>query len=80
MELTSAHLEAIKEAARAVEYGSVTLTISANAKTLDLIVENRVRIKKEPGGEDAAEGEEGQGSDGNSDAPVGEDDGSGKQK
>jgi hypothetical protein len=48
MELTGAHLEAIKEAARAVEYGSVIINISASAKTLDLIVKNRVRIEKEP--------------------------------
>jgi hypothetical protein len=48
MELTSLHLEAIKKAARNVEYGSVTINISASARTLDLIVENRVKIEKEP--------------------------------
>ncbi|MDR1219559.1 MAG: hypothetical protein LBK73_08115 [Treponema sp.] len=48
MELTGAHLEAIRKAARAVEYGSVTINISASARTLDLIVENRVKIEKEP--------------------------------
>jgi hypothetical protein len=48
MELTSAHLEAIKKAARTVDYGSVTINISASAKTLDLTIENRVRIEKEP--------------------------------
>jgi hypothetical protein len=48
MELTSAHLEAIKKAARTVEYGSVTIHISASARTLDMIVENRVKIEKEP--------------------------------
>jgi hypothetical protein len=48
MELTSAHLEAIKNAARTVEYGSVTINISASARMLDLIVENRVKIEKEP--------------------------------
>jgi hypothetical protein len=48
MELTSAHLEAIKKAAQAVEYGKVTINISASAKTIDLIVENRVKIEKEP--------------------------------
>jgi hypothetical protein len=48
MELTSTHIEAIKKAARTVEYGSVTINISASARTLDLIVENRVKIEKEP--------------------------------
>ena len=48
MELTSTHLEAIKRAARTVEYGSVTINISASAKTLDLTIENRVKIEKEP--------------------------------
>jgi hypothetical protein len=48
MELTGAHLEAIKKAAQTVEYGSVTINISASSKTLDLIVENRVKIEKEP--------------------------------
>jgi hypothetical protein len=48
MELTSAHIEAIKNAARNVDYGSVTIHIAASARTLDLIVENRVKIDKEP--------------------------------
>ncbi|MDR1586554.1 MAG: hypothetical protein LBS57_03765 [Treponema sp.] len=50
MELTGAHLEAIKKAARTVEYGSVTIHISASVRTLDLTVENRLKIEKEPGG------------------------------
>jgi hypothetical protein len=48
MELTGAHLEAIKKAVQAVEYGSVTINISASARTLDLVVENRIKIEKEP--------------------------------
>jgi hypothetical protein len=48
MELTSAHLEAIRKAARTVEYGSVTINISASSRTLDLTIENRVKIEKEP--------------------------------
>jgi hypothetical protein len=48
MELTSTQLEAIKKAAQTVEYGSVTINISASARTLDLIVENRVKLEKEP--------------------------------
>jgi hypothetical protein len=47
MELTSTHLEAIRKAARDVEYGSITINISASAKTLDLVVEKRVKIEKE---------------------------------
>jgi hypothetical protein len=53
MELTDAHLEAIRKAARIVDYGSVTINISASARTLDLTVEHRVKIEKEP---DAPEG------------------------
>jgi hypothetical protein len=48
MELTSTHLEAIKKAAQTVEYGSVTINISASARTLDLTIEHRVKIEKEP--------------------------------
>jgi hypothetical protein len=48
MELTNAHIEAIKKAARNIEYGSVTIHIAASARTLDLTVENRVKIEKEP--------------------------------
>jgi hypothetical protein len=48
MELTSTHLEAIKKEAQGVEYGSITINISASAKTLDLVVEKRVKIEKEP--------------------------------
>jgi hypothetical protein len=48
MELTSTHLEEIKKAARSVEYGSVKINISASSKTLDLVVEKRIKIEKEP--------------------------------
>jgi hypothetical protein len=48
MELTDAHLEAIRKEALAVEYGSVTINISESSKTLDLTVEKRVKIEKEP--------------------------------
>jgi hypothetical protein len=47
MELTSANLEAIRKAAQTVEYGSITINISASAKTLDLIVEHRLRLERE---------------------------------
>jgi hypothetical protein len=48
MELTSKHLEAIRKAAQSVEYGSVTINISASSRTLDLTIEHRVKIEKEP--------------------------------
>ena len=48
MILTDGHLRAIIEAAKTVDYGSVTINISASAKTLDLVIENRVKIEKEP--------------------------------
>ncbi|MDR1586289.1 MAG: hypothetical protein LBS57_02400 [Treponema sp.] len=48
MELTGTHLEEIRKAAQAVEYGSITINISASSKTFDLVVEKRVKIQKEP--------------------------------
>jgi hypothetical protein len=47
MELTNAQLERIREAAKTVEYGSVTIHISATAKHLDLEIHRRVRIENE---------------------------------
>jgi hypothetical protein len=48
MELTNEQLELIREAARTVEYGSVTIHISATSKHLDLEVRKRVRAEGEP--------------------------------
>ena len=48
MELTGEYLEAIREAARTVEYGSVTINISATSDRLELNVQNRIRFEKEP--------------------------------
>jgi hypothetical protein len=48
MELSNEQLEAIREAARAVEYGSVTVHVSAASKHLDLEIRKRVRIEAEP--------------------------------
>jgi hypothetical protein len=45
MELTNEQLEAIREAVKTVEYGSVTIHISATSKHLDLEVQRRVRIE-----------------------------------
>jgi hypothetical protein len=47
MELTNEQLEAIREAARTVEYGSVTIHISATSNHLDLEVQRRIRIDNE---------------------------------
>jgi hypothetical protein len=48
MELTDEELAAIREAALTVEYGSVTVHISATSKHLDLEIQKRVRIEGEP--------------------------------
>ena len=48
MELTDKHLEAIKLAAKSVDYGSVTIQIAANSDRLELNVQNRIRLEKEP--------------------------------
>ena len=49
MELTDTELETIREAARGVEYGSVTINISAVSDSFELNVQNRIRLKREPG-------------------------------
>ena len=48
MELTDTHLEVIKKSVQSIKFGKLTINISEDAKTLDLIVENRIKIKKEP--------------------------------
>jgi len=48
MELTEKHMEAIKVAARSVDYGSVTIQIAANSDRLELNIQNRIRLEKEP--------------------------------
>jgi hypothetical protein len=48
MELTNEQLEAIREATKTVEYGSVTVHISATSEHLDLEVQRRVRIESGP--------------------------------
>jgi len=47
MELTNEQLEAIREAARTVEYGSVTIHVSGTSKHLDLEIKKRVRVEAE---------------------------------
>ena len=43
MELTDKQLEKVREAARTVDYGSVTINISASSNKLDLNIQRRVR-------------------------------------
>jgi hypothetical protein len=44
MELTDRHIAAIREAARSVKYGSVTINISESSDKLELNIQNRIRI------------------------------------
>ena len=46
MELTDRDLEAIREAARTVEHGSVTINISVCSDKLDLNIQNHIRIDR----------------------------------
>jgi len=48
MELTDKQLEEIRKTARTVEFGSVTINISKSSDKLELNVQNRIRIDKEP--------------------------------
>ena len=48
MELNNEQLEIIREAARTVEYGSVTVHISATSNHFDLEIQRRVRIESDP--------------------------------
>ena len=47
--MTDKHLEAIRDAARTIEYGSVTINISATSNKLDLNIQRRVRLEDDPG-------------------------------
>ena len=46
MILTNKHIEAIKEAAKNIDYGKITIT-SGTDNHLDIIVEKRIRLPKE---------------------------------
>jgi hypothetical protein len=50
MELTDRHLEMIRKTAREVDFGSITINISANSNKLDLSVQKRIRYDDEQGG------------------------------
>jgi len=47
MILTDKHIEIIKTAALAVDFGKITIT-SGTDNHLDIIVEHRIRLPKEP--------------------------------
>jgi hypothetical protein len=51
MELTDEQLEAIREAARTVEYGSLTVHISATSEHFELEIKKRIRIERNPQGQ-----------------------------
>ena len=48
MELTDKDLEQIKTAARGIKYGSVKINIAADSDRLDLEINNRLRLEREP--------------------------------
>jgi len=48
MELTDKHLEKIREAARSVRFGSVTINISETSGKLDLCINSRIWEDDEP--------------------------------
>ena len=47
MFLSDGQLKVIREIARGIEYGSLTINISANSTKLDLSIQKRVRIEEE---------------------------------
>jgi hypothetical protein len=47
MELTEKHIEKIKEAAKEIDYGSVTIKIRATSDVLDIDVTKCLRMEKE---------------------------------
>jgi hypothetical protein len=49
MELTDGQLKVIKKTVREIDFGSVTINISANSNKLDLSIQKRVRYEDEPG-------------------------------
>ena len=47
MILTDKHLDKIREAAKEIEYGSITINISATSTKLDLSINSRLRFDDE---------------------------------
>jgi hypothetical protein len=48
MKLTDKHIEVIRDAVRTVDFGSVTINVSTTADKLEIVIENRIRVDKEP--------------------------------
>jgi len=51
MVLSDVHLETIRELALGVKYGSVTIHYAENSDTIEINVQNRIRLEREPGKE-----------------------------
>ena len=54
MELTDGHLEVIRETAKKVESGSITIHIAPGTKKLKLNVQNYITVQEEPEKEPAS--------------------------
>ncbi|MCL2609652.1 MAG: hypothetical protein FWD94_07110 [Treponema sp.] len=48
MELTDKDLEQIRTAARGIKYGNVKINIAADSDRLDLEINSRLRLEREP--------------------------------
>lgn len=48
MELTEEHLKAIKDAARQVSFGSVSIEICETQNHVDIVTKSRLRMGKQP--------------------------------
>jgi len=48
MDFNDEQIEAIKAAAKTIDYGSITIQIGAASGHMDIDVHQRIRIKKEP--------------------------------
>jgi hypothetical protein len=48
MILSDVHLETIRELALGVKYGSVTIHYAENSGTIEINVQNRIRLEREP--------------------------------
>jgi len=48
VELSDNELEKIRTVARGVEYGSLTIHLAADAPKIDIEVNNRIRLEREP--------------------------------
>ncbi|MCL2008549.1 MAG: hypothetical protein FWG77_10750 [Treponema sp.] len=58
MELSDRQLEEIRKAARKIDYGSVTINISATSNKLDLSINKRIRFEEDKLQESRLQGEQ----------------------